>query len=75
VARVNEVQRELWLSWDEVRDIVEQMEQIQDEARGHHEEGLKEKGVFQYVFQMFHLCDEAIAGGAFASLVATCEDL
>ena len=42
---------------------MEQVEQIQDEARGCHEEGLGAKGVFQCVFQMFHLL------GAFATLV------
>ena len=43
---------------------MEQVEQIQDEARGGREEELGAKGVFQYVFQMFHFCDDAIAGGA-----------
>jgi hypothetical protein len=68
------VEREVGHCERRQQDIVEQMEEIQDEARGRHEEEFKQKRVFQYLFHMFHFCDEAIAGGAHASFVATCED-
>ena len=34
---------------------MEQMEQIQDEARGGREEELGAKGVFHFLFHLFHL--------------------
>ena len=43
---------------------MEQVEQIQDKARGCREEELGAKGVFQYVFQMFHSRDEAMFTGS-----------
>ena len=45
------------------------MEQIHDEARGRREEALEAEGVFQSVFHMFHISDEAIAGGAVADML------
>jgi len=49
---------------------MEQVEQNQNVARGCHEEGLGAKGVFQYVFQMFHLFDdEAISAGKLCMLL------
>ena len=48
---------------------MEQVEQNQEEARGCNEEGLKEKRVFQYVFQMFHFCDEALFAGSIYMLL------
>ena len=59
----------IWVRLDCAR--LEQVEQIQDEAKGHHKEELEEKRVFQDVF---HFCNEAIAGGTHAWFVATCED-